>query len=709
MATDPAKYVDRYRKGCVEKPPADPVPGKEAWAGPYAIHTVVPGDSLVGIAKRFAVSGKAAEGLDWKLLTRFNLGVDHPPQVNWCLIAAFGYTDDNRTPDHKNYRFRGGEELWIPLRADAADSAAVALEESNTVVVPKVEVATVQGPTLVTEGIKSRFKVTGFSVPMSRVAKGRKGAVRWKIKDLDAGTETVAAEKGIEVELGFTGLGKRYRVYPYLKKESELVRCELRVIRVEFEHEIKLTDVDDQLVRANDPLNKIHNPAAVVIGASSADKVAKFRLTKVEPNAFKLAPNDDGFTWVLDNSEGEAKFHEVGGTKQNTGSESELEGVKAGIVKLRGFTTHAVSACVEMTLKVVAERVIPYRANFLKRRFLLLFSRSSDFTPEKLRDAVAIANVHLWQMGMRLVPDSDGTIFKIGGEEVQPIKGFPGYYEVSKVPTKYVEGVQWADTEAACRINSRSGAVNFNLAISYSSGAWGIGPCAPHNAYSTSFTGVDETGANKTSRVFDTPKNVTSSEGRAGILLMDPTVNEAANDTKIGAVIAHELGHNLALWHRGTPAGSDQRDGLPMSMWNLMYAYVNRGAQQDTQTDCDVVQVAISHASSLAPGCPDGLMVAVSQAKVSGANNSTHDVTISARRGGLVPNTRFKVWALPYNTTVARITPVGTTVPNNAPSTTGSETIRILLTGLAGAKARILVLAAERDDLATEIIECEIT
>jgi hypothetical protein len=709
MPTDPSTYVDRYRGGCVVEPPDEPVPVKETWTGPYAIHNVVPGDSLRGVARRFAASGRAVEGLDWQHLTRFNLGVDHPPHVNWCLIAAYGYTDGNRTLDRKNYKFVGGEELWIPLRESSADGAAVALEESNTVVVRRVEVATVEGPTLVTEGIDSRFRVTGFTVPMTRVARGIKDSVRWKIEDVDAGTETEAPETGMEVELGFTGLGKRFRVYPFVREEDELVCCELRVIRVEFKHEIKLTEVDDELVRPDDPLNKIHNPAGVVIGASAATTVAKYRLTKVEPETFALAPNDGGFTWVTDNTEGEARFHTIDEDEQSTGSECELEGVAAGLIKVQGFTTHAVSACVEMTVKVVAERVIPYRVNFLKRRFILFWTRSSAFTSEKARDTIAIANVHLWQMGMRLEPDTDGTIFTVGRERAEAIDGFPGFYEVNRVPKRYVEGIRYPDVEAGCRINSRSGVVNFNLVISYSSGAWGIGPCAPHNVLSTTVTGPDETGTDKTSGVFDTPKNLTSSEGRAGIMLMDPVVEEAANDNKIGAVIAHELGHNLALWHRGTAVARDQRDGLPMSLWNLMYAFVNRGAHQDTQTDIDVVQLAISHASSLAPGCPDGLRITLSAQRVSGAHNSTHDVTISARRGGLVPDTRFKVWALPYNTRVARITPAGTTVPDNAPSTTGSETIRILLRGTAGDTAQILVMAAERDDLATELIECEVT
>jgi hypothetical protein len=250
--------------------------------------------------------------------------------------------------------------------------------------------------------------------------------------------------------------------------------------------------------------------------------------------------------------------------------------------------------------------------------------------------------------------------------------------------------------------------VNYNFVVSYSGGAWGLGPCRPYNLFSTSYTGPDETGNDKTSNVFDTPANVTSSEVRAGILIMDPTINEAANDTKIGAVLAHELGHNLAMWHRGTKVGGDSRDGLPMSFWNLMYAFVNRGADQDTQTDADLIQLAITRGSALAPGNSGNLVLAADTLSLKAASLTTRRVNLTARRGAAaVANTRFKYWVTPFNTTIANVG--GSDLPATGISATGRMWLDIRLMGNPDDKASILVMAGEKDDLATEMISCEVT
>ena len=711
---DPSQYVDSFRRGCLQQPPDPPTPLWESWTEPYAEYTVRPGDTLRSIARVFAASGDATEGLDWRLLARFNFGADRPPHVNWCLIDRFDFAaDSNLTRDRRSYKFDGaGDEiLRVPLRPGTTARGAVSRRLPNTLVIRDVEVAAVEGPTFVTEGIPSTFRVTGYSVQDRRVTDAMRASVRWKVKDMASGSETEQAEQGEQVELSLTGLGKRYRVYPYLRNTSELVRCDLRVIRVELEHEIKLTDVDDEALAPDDPINKIHNPAALIIGASAPETCAKFRLTEVEPDDVNLAPNDSGFTWRLDNTRGEGAFREEEDAEPGTniGSDCEVYGVRQGLVKLQGFTTFAVRPCVELTLMVVREREIPYRANFIARRFMLFFSRKTDFTPAKVADVVAIANIHLRQIGLKIVPDSDATLFQIGSERIEAIDGRPGYYDISRVPAQYVENIRWADVESACRINSRPGVVNFNFVISYNSGAWGLGPCSPHNLYSSSYTGPDETGSDKTSRVFDTPANVTSSESRSGILIMDPTLNESPNDTKTGAVIAHELGHNLALWHRGTPVSGDQRDGLPMSHWNLMYAFVNRGGGHwDTQTDADLVQLTIARGSALAAGVSDGLAITADNASVRGATLSTTRVNLTAsRRGTAIPNTRFKVWELPHNTTVATV--ADTDLPANGISASGRMWIDIGLMGDAGSTARILVMAGENDDVATKIIDCAIT
>ena len=713
--TDPSACAHHFNRFCIQEPPDEVTPLRDGWTEAYAVHTVQPHETLRSIAERFARSGRVPEGFDWRQLALFNLGVNRPAHINWCLCDVFGFDPAvNITEDKRNYVFKGdgSEELWIPLRPGAPGGGVTALAERNTVVVPRPEVGSVAGPSLVTQGIDSVFRVTGYTVPQNRVTQASRDAVRWKIKDVAAGNETDSAETGEEVRLSFTGLGKQYRVYPYLQAKRELVRCEPRVIRVELQHEIKMADVTDGRILPADPLNKIHNPAAIVIGASNATRCARVRLTKIEPNTFHMAPNDDGFKWEVENVAGEAAFRRVGAATRNTGIGCELYGLHPGEVIVKGRCAHAVDPCVQVRMKVVQERSLPFRANFLSRRHWFFWSRGTAATPLKVHDVIAIANVHLWQMGVRLVPDPDATTYKVGSEDIAAMDGRPGFFEVEHVPSEYVENIQDADTEAACRINSRSGVVNFNMVISLDGDTWGLGPCCPHNVHSSSLTGMDETGTNQTSQVFDSPANRTSAEGRAGILLMDPTFREADSDTKIGAVIAHELGHNLAMWHRGVnPQPHDAGDGLPVSNWNLMYAFVNRWdggvSRQDTQTDIDLVQLAICRGSSLLPGAPGNLVLAPDKNELRGAKNSVQEVKFTARRGATaVPNTRFHVWTYPFNTNIIGI--AGGTLPASGISADGKPTFRVRLRGNAGQRAWLIVKAVENDDLVTEVITCVI-
>jgi hypothetical protein len=145
-----------------------------------------------------------------------------------------------------------------------------------------------------------------------------------------------------------------------------------------------------------------------------------------------------------------------------------------------------------------------------------------------------------------------------------------------------------------------------------------------------------------------------------------------------------------------------------MSFWNLMYAFVNRGADQDTQTDADLIQLAITHGSSLAPANSGNLVLAADTLSVKGASLTTQRVNLTAKRGATaVANTRFKCWATPFNTTVAAVG--GTDLPASAISATGRMWIDVRLMGNPGDKASILVMAGEKDDLVTELIACEIT
>lgn len=107
--------------GC-EKTPANP---NLAYVPPgSAPYTTKSGDDWWKLADRPDVKGK----MDAPGLCKFNFQTSSAPEINWYLRNKAGCTQT--TPDRKNYRFAGGEKIFLP-----ASSTVVAPPPSNNPVV----------------------------------------------------------------------------------------------------------------------------------------------------------------------------------------------------------------------------------------------------------------------------------------------------------------------------------------------------------------------------------------------------------------------------------------------------------------------------------------------------------------------------------------------------------------------------------------------
>jgi hypothetical protein len=728
---DPNAHKDKFRKNCIIEPPSrlDAADLRGKWKPGFLTHKVRAGESIGSIARFYGSKGTGPQGLDWKMVSRFNWGVDRPPYINWCLVEAYDFDESkNLTKDHKNYHFKGGEEVLIPLAAGAPKPGRIAPNSDNRLDRRKTEVNAVHGPSLMTPGIKSVFKVTGYNVPGDDVTDDTRSRVRWKIKDLDDGSESEAAAQGESIELSFPAakLGHRIRVHPYLEESHDAIYCECRIIKVTLNHIVNMDDVDDGEIRPGDPINKIHNPSAVVIGAKTKESAAQFRLTKVEPEPpdFVLAPNDEGFVWRVKGSDeehpspGEARFATIDKALQNTGSDCLVYGVKPGRVVLEGWTAEAVEPCCKLTLKVVQQRDIPFRVNLLSSVDSGAGPSATDATRPRVEKMIHSANLHLRQIGLGLVADSDATTFPIGGgggmgETITATAGHAGYFSISDVPLQYVEVADADDLEAASVINARPGVITFNFAVSGDEPAsdLGIAPSASYNLHATKFTGPDETvkpddDANyKDIELFDTPDTPSGAKNLAGILIYNlgiPNTDDARSNTELGATEAHEVGHCAGLQHRDTGD-----DGLPEDTKNLMHADESRVA------DLDLLQLEAFRGWGLAARQPGGLSVRAllsASKKVSGAHDEVKTVRVEVKRKGKrVADAYLKYWLKPYKTTNIAVDSVDGWDQTTRTVKNGLVTFKIKLTGNSGDKGTLFILAGDNDDLISTEIDCEVT
>jgi hypothetical protein len=756
VAKPTEEIIKKFVHHCVQEPknPLDVDKVQKEWKYGYFKHTVSSGENLGSIARYYATGGKAPKGFDWKFLARFNWGVDKPAYINWCLIDAFGFDEKvNLSKNKRSYSLKGGEEILIPSSAHAAKPGAVAPLILNKIVKGKIRILTVQGPSLMTPDIESRFKVTGYSEPDSAVPDATKKSINWKIKKLKDGSESLHPTQGETVWLKYSeaDVGNYYRAYPYIGDEkniNEYVYVEFQVLKLELDHEVSRSKLADKLVLATDSINKIYNPAAIVIGGNTDKTAAKFRITFVEPDprAKKedqkfpwpgLPANDEGLEWRIKtggkNRTGQAKFVKTGIVEDKTGSECVVYGVKPGYITLEAWCRYAKKAFASLTLKVVNERTIRYRVNLLSSKPFGVKKtiRKTIFTADHVEEFMKIANVYLRQIGVKLVPDSDNTTYaKVGTTNVgtiTPVVGKSGYFEL--------------------RINCRPTVINYVFAYrdksDFTSGGYtfGIGPTAGRNLHTKpkghasatkpgkvplTYKGVyelldpsDETKFKKM-RMFPTPDTYSGKFDKIGIVIYNPLKKDYPKggkftekyDSEMGATLAHELGHCVSLRHRGGDPSSEgtKPDLRPSSRENCMYWTTAKAGP----ADLDVLQLDLFRATvmTMHNSNSGGLKIKAflgPSKKVSGKKNSTKYVDIEVTRGTTrVAGAYMNFWIKGKNG-IVKIEDVKYWDKNTRKMNTGLVKLTLKLGNKANRKANILVFTGENDDMVMTEFECAVT
>ena len=641
--------IDKFVKHCVKKPNAkdvlktDKLQGK--WTPGFFEHTVKKNESLQSIAKYYSNAKKAPHGFDWKWLCRFNFGVDYPPYINYKLIDKFGLNilneaelNKNRTKDHKNYSFKGGEKLKIPLREGASKPGSISPNRRNTIQRRTIKITSVQGPAFMTVDIASKFGVTGYSVDNRDVTKTKRDSIHWwinnitknddgdveKVEDLSGEDSGEAGEKikltiaKAQVDSGDYRIGDWIRMYPYFDDKANinlLIYVQFRLIAVEFKHDIPRTEIGGGSIAANDDINKIHNPAVVIIGAKTDKTCAILKLTKVTSDEKKtdagvavivdgkkvmipaISPNDNGFIWKIKTIKGKATFVKIKMRPENKGSDCLVYGLEPGYVRIEGWCLEAEKYCVSKILKVVNEREIPYRVNLLTSKG----GHTTNETVPSLQTVFKVQNIYLRPVGVKLVPDSNASDgVKLSDENIAlaqvdvggTMTNVPGYFNVTNVDNQYVRiGAAFADSLAASTINARANVVNYVMVRRIEDNTTlGMGPTAMRNLHTQptegrgaavggmlkTFTGPDEEtvwidapkkfddsdiddvakkDSLKKMEMFETPDSNPGHKNLGGIIIPHAAspgpVKTTAELTESGATYAHELGHVVGIRHRG--------------------------------------------------------------------------------------------------------------------------------------------------------------
>jgi len=562
--------IDAFKTHCVKKPNhilnTDEL--QKQWTPGFFEHTVKENENLQSIAKYYLNDQKAPYGFDWKWLCRFNFGVDYPPYVNYMLIDKFGIDvsseaemNKNRTKDHKNYSFKGNgnEKLKIPFLAGASKPGSISPNRQNVIQRLAIKITSANGPTFMTADIASNFSVTGYSVDKRDVTQQKMNSVRWwitnitkkdvgetddrgsihelsKLKGEDSGKTGEKVKLTItqaDVTSGKYRIGDWIRMYPYFDDKANidlLVYVQFRLIAVEFKHDIPRTEIDGGSIAANDPINKIHNPAVVLIDAKTEQTCAKFRLTKVTSDVKKddaghdvivdgkkvmipaISVNDEGFIWKIKSIPGKATFVKIKFKSENTGSDCLVYGTEPGYIRLEGWCLEAEKYCVSKILKVVNDRQVPYRVNLLTSK---TGGHTTNENVQSLQAIFKVQNIYMRPIGVTLIPDSDtsaGERINAGGDPeviaqsqvtvAGVATNVPGYFNVTNVENQYVRiGAAFADALTASKMNARPNVVNFVMVRRIQDNTTlGMGPTAMRNLHTrpTELRGAATNGMLKT-------------------------------------------------------------------------------------------------------------------------------------------------------------------------------------------------------------------
>lgn len=357
----------------------------------------------------------------------------------------------------------------------------------------------------------------------------------------------------------------------------------ITVVNLHMDYWTGLEDVGR--IKPNDPLNKIYNPAVVVI-TEKADKntVARFRIKALNAEGEPFFEDDSKeLLWLkLDKS----KLDWYG--KDNTGTTARVsctmarnvKNIRASMDKLGVKLVGAEQPFIVYTLRVAPLRKIKFRCNLLyhDNDTRTVFGVKENGNPAELTTAMDVANIIFYQAGIKLEPDTvaetDKRVVKPPHGTVSEIQN--GYWKISGLPTEDVKievrrGNE-EDLAFATRIasyNSRPGVINFSFSQDYAikdpntgvtlETPYGICLATLNNRAKPQY--LTEEG-----RRVDFVKFGAAMKGYGGIIVTDRVLERRASAVDIiwdltASRLLHETGHGLCAAHRHADLGpvSDDR------------------------------------------------------------------------------------------------------------------------------------------------------
>jgi hypothetical protein len=356
------------------------------------------------------------------------------------------------------------------------------------------------------------------------------------------------------------------------------------------------------IIRPKDPLNKIPNPAAIIVDATTEKTAAMIEAINILPQNAKPEDLEWKIKNVKDKDGSDYPAGEEGPPRakflndKNMGRVVYVHGLKDQGKPLEGRVRISVwnkgEGAKELDYYeawVVAPRILYFRVNILRGPGP---NDGNLFTQEAIENHVEIAKRYFYQVGILLTEDPMDTVIPEDmGEKIKQ-----GYFKAKPKEKKYVDAVIEADAEAeTMRINYRAEICQINYIRSFKDGALGFAPFRPintkygevqpdWNVLLTFRRKLARDSLKDHSMTLQTKNLHGTRATNWGAIVSSQAGDPLANMQKYGMVIAHELGHVLKLSHRGSDGmGTDTIDGR-----NIMYDTEQRNT---VPSDFDLIQL----------------------------------------------------------------------------------------------------------------------
>jgi VCBS repeat-containing protein len=373
----------------------------------------------------------------------------------------------------------------------------------------------------------------------------------------------------------------------------------------------------------NGNLNKIWNPAGIVIQTAGATTDKTAAIIMITFNNLKLAEKDGLVEWAIKpvargGKTGAAEFHtRTGwtGAQKNKGRSVALRGVTEGGIDLELRVKGAAKVIETYEAYVLPEKEVSFRVNIWKS---VKPEIKALTTVAEAKTHVGIMNIYLRQAGVKMIPDTDGTTKPYRAAYGTITKVENGYFTVSDAPLTLVYNIHnnFYDLEnlkaikpqdqhyyQILRHNARPGISQFayvlfsedHSALAQTKGSQPLWLNKARKEPMTRFPFNYRLTAGAAAQLhiarISTPLD--TADAHIGALMFDSDIRKEAARPLFGAIMAHEQGHVFSLRHRGI--GEYGYDGLT-STGNLM---VGTPLHPYLHMDLDMLQTMVIRQNEL--------------------------------------------------------------------------------------------------------------